>query len=364
MKNIAVFFGGVSVEHDVSVISGVLTLNAIDKEKYNAVPIYIDYDGVWYTGEILKDISVYKRLDIKKLDQVTLSLGKNVLYRQKGKRLKEICVLACGINCLHGERGEDGSLSGLLNMCKIPLASPPILASAVCMDKSISKSFFKGLSIKHLPCVTLNELDGVEKVTGLEFPLIVKPATGGSSIGVKRADNIEQLKKAIDFAFRYANKVVVEELLTGFTEINCAVYKNHLGEIIVSDCERPIGEKEVLTFLDKYSLGKREFPAVIEKKVENKIKETAKKCYKSLGLEGIIRLDFMVKNGVVYLNEINTVPGSLAYYLFCSTFKEFSKILTSLIIRAEELFARKETLVKKYSSSVLELKGVKTAKRL
>lgn len=364
MKNIAVFYGGTSVEHDVSVISGVLTVNALDKEKYNAIPVYVDYDGLWYTGKELNDVSVYKNLNVKKLKQVTLTCGKNVLYSVKRGGLKEIGVLACAINCMHGERGEDGSLCGLLNMCSVPVASPGLLPSAVCMDKSVSKSFFKGIGVKHLPCVTLTELDDIESVKALEFPLIVKPATGGSSIGVRRADNVEQLKKAVDFAFRYSNKVVVESLLTNFIEINCAVYKNHAGDIIVSEIERPIGEKEVLTFLDKYSFGSREFPANVEKRVENKIKEVAKKCYSELCIEGIVRLDFMVKDGVVYLNEINTVPGSLAYYLFCNTFKEFSRILTDLIVRAEQIYAKTQTLVKKYSSSILELKGVKTSKRL
>lgn len=364
MKNIAVFYGGASVEHDVSVISGVLTVNALDKERYNAVPIYVDYNGLWYTGKGLNDISVYKNLDVNKLEQVTLSCGKNILYKVKRNKLKELCVLACAVNCMHGERGEDGSLVGLLNMCGVPLASPGLVPSSVCMDKSISKIFFKGMGVKHLPCVTLSELDGVERAGELGFPLIVKPCTGGSSIGVRRADNFEQLKKAVDFAFRYSHKVVVEKLLTDFTEINCAVYKNHLGSTIVSEVERPIGEKQVLTFLDKYSFGSREFPAKIEKRVENKIKEITKKCYEELGMEGIVRFDFMIKDGVVYLNEINTVPGSLAYYLFCDTFKEFSKILNGLIVRAEQGYAKTQTLIKKYSSSVLELKGVKSSKRL
>ncbi len=365
MKNVVVFYGGVSIEHDVSVISGVMTLNAIDKERYNAIPVYVDYDGLWYTGDILKDISAYKDLDVKRLQRVTLVGGSNLLYQIKKNKLKEICALACAINCMHGERGEDGSLSGLLNMCNVPLASPPMLASSLCMDKSISKSFFNGIKIKNLPCFSIEnylEIDDVEK--NLNYPVIVKPATGGSSIGVKRADDIKSLYKAVNFAFRYSKKVIIETCLTDFIEINCAVYKNKAGNLVVSECERPVGEEEVLTFLDKYSKGKREFPANIEKKHSDKIKEMAKKCYKELGLEGIVRLDFMIKDNAVYLNEVNTVPGTLAYYLFCDTLKEFSLVLTDLIQRAEQLFAEGESLQKKYSSSVLQLKGVKSSKRL
>ncbi len=365
MKNIAVFYGGESIEHDVSVISGVLVLNSLDKEKYNAVPIYVDYDGVWYTGEILKDISTYKKLEINKLTRVSLIGGSNLLYKVKKGKIKELLTVSCAINCMHGERGEDGSLAGLLNMCKIPIASPKMLASSVCMDKSVCKTFFKGLKVKCLPCITLSEYDDFDKFEkSVEYPAIVKPATGGSSIGVKKAENKTALRKAVDFAFRYSNKVIIESLLTNFTEINCAVYKNAQKEIIVSPCERPVGETELLTFLDKYSLGKREFPANIEKKISDKIREIAKKCYIGLDLEGIVRLDFMLKDGAIYLNEINTVPGSLAYYLFCDTLKEFSNILSSLIIRAEREYSAGESLQRKYSSSVLELKGVKSSKRL
>jgi D-alanine-D-alanine ligase len=208
----------------------------------------------------------------------------------------------------------------------------------------------------------VHEVKEIEKK--LKYPVVVKPTFLGSSIGVKRANDSSELFSALLYAMKFGDSAVIEPLLENFVEINCACYIDQEHKLVVSPCERPIGKSSVLSFEDKYRAGEREFPANIPVDQSEKIQAITKKVYKELGFSGIIRIDFFVHKGEIYLNEINTVPGSLAYYLFCSTFKEFSKILTSLIIRAEELFARKETLVKKYSSSVLELKGVKTAKRL
>lgn len=365
MKSIAVFFGGISVEHDVSVITGVLTTNSIDKQRFNAIPIYIDGEGDWYTGNQLKDIDCYKKLDLKKLKKVTLVSGSPVLYQVKGKKLKAIDRISVAINCMHGGFGEDGSLSGTLNLCKIPLASPGVLPSSVSMDKVATKIILKGLGIKTLPYVCIvNGFDYSLPYEKLGYPLIVKPAHLGSSIGITTANNNRQLEDAILMAMRYDKKIIIEKCLVDFTEINCAVYKNANGNIVSSPCERPIGAKDILTFEDKYKGGSREFPADIPTSVSQKIQEISKKIYLALDFEGIIRIDFLVSEGVVYVNEINSVPGSLAYYLFASTLKEYSSMLTDLISSAEKEFATQSTLKRKFSSSILTLTGNKSAKRL
>ncbi len=369
MENIAVFYGGTAVEHDVSVITGVLTLNSLDKKRFNPVPIYIDYDGAFYTGEQLFDIENYKNLDYKKLKRVTLFSGSEYLYYLKKNKLLSLIKINASINCVHGERGEDGSIDGLLSLCNIPSASPPIVPSAVSMDKSVTKAVLKGINVKCLPFVTLKRTDdiihAVDKIKKkFSYPLIVKPVKLGSSIGIKKATNDSELESAVFDAFRYGDKAIIEKCLEDFIEINCAIYRDKSGKIIVSECERPLGVSEVLSFDDKYTCGNREFPANIEEDISNKIKKISEKVYSELDFKGIIRIDYFIKDGEIFLNEINSVPGSLAYYLFCDTLKKFGEVLNDLITVAKIEFSAQTTLKRKFSSSILNLSGSKSSKRL
>lgn len=364
MKNIAVFFGGQSVEHQVSIITGTLTVNSLDSQKYNGIPIYCSQDGLWFTGEQLRDIDSYKNLDFSKLKRVTLKAGENVLYQIIGKKLKAICNIALAINCMHGERGEDGCLFGYLSMCKIPLASPPLFASATSISKTNSKIFLNGLHIKTLPYITIDRLSDcslVEKALG--YPLIVKPDCGGSSIGVGCAYNSKQLYQSVSYALKFGEKVIVEPLIKDFTEINCAVYSVG-GSMFASPCERPIKRSDFLSFGDKYCSGEREFPANIPENISKRIQSLSKRVYQGLGCKGIIRIDFMLIEDKIYLNEINTVPGSLAYYLFCNTLKEYSALLTQLIVEGESLFAKSQTYQTQFSSGILNVEGCKSSKCL
>ncbi len=364
MKNIVVFFGGVSVEHDVSVITGVLTLNSVSKTYYNAVPVYIDGNGKWYTGEDLFDIDFYKSLNYRKLKRVSFVAGSNKMYAVKGKKLKELCVVSAGINCMHGKNGEDGSLAGYMKLCGIPLASPDIASSSVSMDKYITKTVMKGLGVKTLPCIFADGDYGAVVEEKLGYPLIVKPVDSGSSIGIKKAKDRSELTFAVNYAKRFAKKVIIEKCLENFTEINCAAYKNADGIIKTSECERPVGGGEILSFDDKYNSGGREFPADIPEEIAERIKKITRLVYSELGFTGIVRIDFLVKGKTVYLNEINSVPGSLAYYLFCDTLKDFGKMITETVCLAEKNFAAETSLQSKFPSSVLNLAGVKSSKRL
>lgn len=364
MKNIAVIFGGESVEHDVSVITGVLTLNSLDKEKYNVIPVYIDRNGVWYTGK-LNDLDEYKNLNTKKLYRIVFAVGENNFYILKGKKLTKPLPIAAVINCLHGERGEDGSLAGVLQLCKIPIASSKITSAAISMDKIITKIVMKGLKVPTVPFFTLNDIKDLNDISlPFDYPVIVKPDCGGSSIGIKKASDLNQLGVAVKNAFRYGNKVIIEPMLSDFIEINCAAYRNEDGNIIVSECEKPIGREEVLTFSDKYESGSREFPAKIEQKISDKIKNITKKVYGELDFSGVIRIDFFVMKNKVYLNEINSVPGSMAYYLFCNTFKEYSKILDEIINFAIKEFNRSNAVIKDFRSEILSACGGKGAKKV
>ena len=366
MKNVGVFFGGRSVEHDISVITGVITLNALKRAGYKPIPIYLSHSGKWWTGEKLFDVENYKNLNEKELVEVTVLPAENGLYSIKNqKKLKLLYNLSVGLNCMHGERGEDGSLAGLLKMCDIPLASPSLLPSAISMDKRATKIFLKGLSVSTLPYKTAEfSTDYKEFGKGIEYPVIIKPNRLGSSIGISTANDFEELKQGINSALRYGDLAIIEPKLSDFIEINCACYKKASGEIVASECEKPIGSSDVLSFEDKYKKGQREFPANISKSLSLKIKRTAKKIYKELDFNGVMRIDFFCVNNKVYVNEINSVPGSLAYYLFSDTISDFKSVLDEIIKGIEKSFAKEMSFKKKFESSVLNITGVKSAKRL
>lgn len=363
MKTVAVFFGGKSVEHDISIITGVMAANSIDRTLYSVIPVYVDKNGAWFTGESLLDLDAYKNLDYKKLVRVAIVGGENALYAVKKSKLKELARVTCALNCMHGERGEDGSLSGLLNMCLIPCASPQILASAVSIDKRFTKTVLKGLGVKTLPCKVVKSVFECDDITKkIQFPVIVKPNLLGSSIGISKVKDTTELKRAVSYALLYGESAVVEKCLENFTEINCAAYMRADGSVRVSECERPIGRSEVLSFGDKYRTGKRVFPADIDKSISDKIKKITEKVYVELGVIGVVRIDYFVVGSEVYLNEINSVPGSLAYYLFGDTLKSFTLMLNELFDAADKKYAYLQSVKTDYNSGVLSSLGGKGAK--
>ncbi len=364
MKNILVLFGGQSVEHEVSIITGVMTINSLDKEQFIPVPVYIDKSGEWWTGESLFDIDFYKNFDSKKLKRVTLVGGENILYELKKNRLKRIRAISVGINCMHGGLGENGSVVGALALSKIPLASPPLLPSSVCMDKRFTKIVMKGLGVKCLPYVYAEKESELEQIEQkIPYPMIVKPNEGGSSIGVSVAEDEKQLVRAFRYAKSFGEGVIIEPKLEEFMEINCGAYKTERG-VMVSECEQPVGRTKVLSFSDKYQEGKRVFPADIPRKTADKIQALTEKIYLALGAEGVIRIDFFLVKNSVYVNEINTVPGSMAYYLFGNSLKSLKGMCTEMIKLAEKKFAVQNTFNKNYKSSILLGFGNKGAKRL
>ncbi len=362
MKNILVFFGGKSTEHDVSCITGVLTVNGVDKTKYNAIPIYVSREGVWYTGEKLKDVTAYKNLEEKGLIKVCVKGGDNKLYAIKKNKIKEICVVSASINCMHGVCGEDGALKGIMDSCEIPLVGASLAPSSVAMDKVYTKYVLNGLKVKTLPyCVYNGDVDKIEEK--FTYPVMVKPSSQGSSIGVNKASNRKELEKSISKAKKFDDKILIERCAQNFYEINCAVYRGTDG-IVVSECEMPKTDNNFLTFEDKYMGGTRLFPAPISNALKNKIQSIAIKIYKEMYFSGVIRIDFIVEKGEVYVNEINTVPGSMAYYLFSETLKGFSEMLTSMIEICLQEFNKRQTLIKKFDCNVLDIKGSKGSKRL
>ncbi len=375
MQSVAVFFGGKSPEHDISVITGVFALNSLCTDKYVPVPVYVSRAGKWLTGKGLNDVSAYKNLDERKLEEVCALPGSETLYTIKKGKIKPLCRPLCVVNAMHGGGGEDGSMAGLLSVCEIPQTACLPFGAAATMDKAISKTVLRGAGIRTLPCVVFTEQGYYRRKTfylrhtqkTLGFPVIVKPASLGSSIGIHRAENEKELCVALEQAFRYDKKVVVERALTRFTEINCAAYRGKNG-ICVSACEKPMAEGDILSFADKYLSGEkgrcsREFPAKIPAKMTTHIQTLTRAAYRRLGLRGVVRVDFLMEeSGQVWLNEINTVPGSLAYYLFGDSPIALTAILDEIIDVAVREQRDKESRITQFDSSVLQIDGVKGGK--
>ena len=364
MRTVLVFFGGKSAEHEISVITGVLTVNSIDKNLYNAIPIYVDRKGEWFTGDRLNDISYYKENDFESLCPVCIIPNSNALYQIKKSKLKKISSVECAINCMHGLNGEDGSLAGLLKLSNIPFASPDIYASSYSIDKDFTKVVLSGLSIEKIPYVRLFKTPffarTVEAVKMIEkrfsYPVIIKPCRLGSSIGINVAKDSQSLIRFLVEAFKYDDKVIVESALTNFIEINCGAYRKG-DKIIVSECEQPITANEILSFNDKYLGTKtgaiRKMPADISAEIRNKIRQITEKIYRKSDFIGIVRMDYIVKDGKVYLNEINTVPGSLAYYLFTDTIKGFTEILNDVLDEGIKKYINENNRDYSYNSNIL-----------
>lgn len=364
MKNIAVLFGGVSSEHDISVITGVLTLNCIDRESYNPIPIYVRSDGRWLSGEPLRDISYYKSADFKRCAEVTLLPWSNCLYSIKKNKLKRIAALAGAINCMHGANGEDGSIAGILQLCKIPLASPSMLPSAVAMDKVATKIAMKGLGVRTVDGAAVirreffsDRESAIEKIISeIGLPAIVKPANCGSSIGISTAKDETSLERALELAFKYDGTALCEKYVSGVADVNCAAYSVG-GEIVVSECEKPVTAHDILTFDDKYRGSKsgltHEFPANISGSAREQIRAWTALVYKKLGFSGIVRIDYLLVGDEVYLNEINSIPGSLAYYLFSERTAEFSSLLNKIIAEGIREGLERQSNVTEFASSVL-----------
>ena len=347
--NIAVFFGGKSPERDVSVITGLLTLNSLDKTLYNPIPVYVDGEGRFLTGERLNNINFYRSIDYSKLYEISFLPGKNALYFNVKRKKKKI-DLHCAINCMLGRGGEDGGLVGLLRLCSIPFVSPDIYSSAVAIDKDFTKITLKGLGINVLPYVRIKReaffakidcfLSYVSKKIG--YPLIIKPARLGSSIGIKKANDKEELYAGLCEAFNYDGKVICEKFLTNGRDVNCAVYRCK-EKTYVSEIEEALKNDEILSFNDKYAgtektVGSRRVkPKDIDEKTVNKIKEISKEIYRKLDFTSLVRFDFLYENNQIYLNEINTIPGSMAFYLYEPLGIDYITLIEQIVENTEDI---------------------------
>ena len=384
-KQIGVIFGSRSCEREVAIISAVQLMRHADREKYDVIPVYIDESGNWYTGEALTDINSYRpfRSDRQGIVKVfpdlssgsgallTVSKGNGLFAREKTEIVARIDVY---IIVMHGLNGEDGTLQGLMELANIPYTSTGVAGSAIGMDKIMMKQFFRGAGLPVLPGIWFTRTEfrkdkeaviaRVEKEIG--FPAFVKPANLGSSIGVSRADSAESLCDSLDLAFEYDRRVLVEKGLNKPIELNCSVM-GYDGETIASPIEMPINNDEFLDFSDKYlssggSKGMaslhRILPAPIDDGMRNEIQEMSRAIFRMLDCKGVVRIDFMYDKDSekTYITEINTIPGSLAFYLWENAGIPYRELIDRMISYAEKAHEDKNSANYAYSSDIL--KGV------
>jgi len=386
---LGVFFGGKTVEHEISIITANQAITSLNKDKYEIIPIYISKTGKMYTGEKLFDLKEYRDLDklIKSCEEVVcVNNGNKVNILRVNNKLFSNNVLntiEIAFPIMHGTNGEDGSIQGYLEILGIPYIGPDVLASSIGMDKIMMRRILKEQNIPSLDYVAFYSLEYIKNENKyiqeieekLTYPVIVKAGNLGSSVGIKKAKNTEDLKDAIEFAMEFSDRVMVENAITKLKEVNCSVMGDMI-EATASICEEPIGSDEILSYTDKYvgnsktkggskSQGmatlQRKVPAEITEEQAQKIQEIAVKTFKLLGCNGVSRIDFMIdlNDNSIYVNEINTIPGALSYYLWEATGKTFEQEIDELVEIALKRKREREKLVFSYDQNILALNGNK-----
>ena len=394
---VGVFFGGKSVEHEVSIITAIQAIENMDKTKYDIIPIYIAKDNKMYCGKYISDIEQYK--NIKKLIdrsiQITLIQKANKVALLKcDKKFYENGIydyIDIAFPIVHGTNVEDGTLQGYLKMFNIPYVGSDIISSATGMDKYAFKCILKENNIPVLDCIyyTLenynngvkNIIDDVEKK--ISYPIIIKPVNLGSSIGIQVVKTSSELEEAIIDAFSYANKIIVEKAIINLKEINCSVLGDY-EDAQASECEEPLKTDEILSFKDKYLSGTKsksakfgndnsmnagvlKLPADIPNETKQKIQELSIRTFKVLGCTGVARIDFIIDNdnNDVYVNEINTIPGSLSFHLWKATNLSYPDLLDRLINLGIKRNREEQNRTFSFDSNILSgynLNGLKGSK--
>ena len=374
MRKVAVLFGGRSCENEISVLTGVFVLNLLCGElgngKFSPVPVYIHTDGLCYTSSSMKNVDVFREKNYRSFQRVFFDGGYLYEWRSDGKKVKRLCKIDAALNCCHGGLGEGGGVSAMMEWNGIPFASPDLTTSGIFMDKSLTKTVLKGLKIPTVDYIRVNERDYLKRgafllrsiEARLKYPVVIKPAHLGSSIGITVAKDESEAKRGIENAFLIDNRVVIERFLENKRDVNCAAYSLG-GEIFVSEAEEAFGSG-IYSFEDKYVKrksdgvlkdGKRGAPPLaistaqtgkaggrvaLNGEQREKIRAYTKTVYKRMNLKGVVRMDYLVSGSQIYLCEVNTVPGSLAYYLFCERISDarafFSDLIEEAISRSKE----------------------------
>ena len=387
---VGVIFGGQSVEHEVSIISALQAIKNIDKDKYEVVPIYISKDRTWYTGKELAEIEIYKDLESvkKNAKEITLCKLNNefALLSTKGLLNKVVETIDVAFPIVHGQNVEDGTLAGYLSTVGIPFVGCDVLGAALGQDKVVMKQVFASSNIPIVDYTWFYDTDYLndeekvlKEIEKVGYPVVVKPACLGSSVGINYVKTKKDIKEAINEAIKYDKKILIEKAVENLVEVNCSVVGN-LDNQETSEIEEVLSGNDILTYEDKYIGDKktkgntgskgmvnasRIIPARISKELRNEVERISKDAFRALNLSGVCRIDFLIdsKNNKVYVNEPNTIPGSLSFYLWEPTGKKYSKLLDEIIKMGIKDYKNKEKKTSHFDTNILKnfngTKGVK-----
>ena len=390
---VGLFFGGPSVEHEVSVITALQAYYAFEDERYEIIPIYITKDSRMFVGESIGDIEAYRNIPalLDKSIQITIvrEEGRTYLRQIRSRAFKKDYnqVIDVAFPCVHGTNVEDGTLQGYLQTLGLPYVGCDVFSSAIGMDKFAQKAVLREAGISVLPalCPYISEyrqdpealMNAIEQKIG--YPVIVKPNNLGSSVGIRVARDRAALESALEYAFGFAIRVLVEHAITSLKEVNCSVIGDY-ESAEASECEEPIAQDEILSYQDKYmgNSGKngvkgapvkgggakgsegmaslsRKIPAEISAERREEIRSLAVKTFQTLGCNGVARIDFMIDKDTdaLYVNEINTIPGSLAFYLWEAVDLPYSKMLVRLIELALKRERERANITFSFDSNLL-----------
>lgn len=380
--NIGVFFGGCSTEHEISVISASQAMSAIDRSVYDVTPVYISKNGRWYTGDALLEISNYRNIPelLKQCQEVYMEPVKDDynIYLRKHKLFGSniVTTLDVAIPVLHGSYGEDGTFEGILDAIGIPYAGCNVLASANGMDKITMKMILQACDVPVVDYVWFTDKqwfsqrdDLIQRIeTKLGYPVIVKPANLGSSVGIGAAYDRDQLIRRLNDAERYSSRLIVEHMVENLHEVNCSVLGN-CDEYQTSVCEEPIKSGEILSYEDKYMGGtkgakgmqasQKRIPADLPEDVTKKIRFYAGETFRVLSCHGVSRVDIIMDadNGNIYVNEINTIPGSLSFYLWEASGIPFDELMDRLVKLALKRKREQEKKTITYDQNIFAMGG-------
>lgn len=391
-KRVAVVFGSRSVEHEVSIITAVQAMNSLDEEQFEVVPLYVSKEGVWFTGDALKTMDVFRDLASLpgKAQRVHLQpfAGKSTFVVQARHRGfmghgtdVESLAVDVGLLCNHGTNGEDGTMQGMFELLGIPYTSAGVTGSALGMDKVFQKQVFAAAGIPVVPYVSFSRrawraspdecLRAAEQ--SLRFPMFVKPANLGSSVGITRATDHDTLGYALEVASHFDRKLLVEQAVVDHREVNCAVLGN--DEPIPSACEEVFSSHAFLDYDAKYKVGykttvgsdsgvqkagARKVPANLSDDLAHRVQELACRAFTALDCRGVARVDFLIDpSGAVYVNEINTIPGALSFYLWEAVGMQYRDLLTKLIDLACKAFEDRRSNIVSYDVSDILRMGSK-----
>lgn len=388
---VGVIYGSRSVEHEVSVITALQAMDALDPSRYDVIPLYITKQGEWLTGPSLRKIDAYHPDSDLRRSLTRASLlpvpNEGVLHVVEKGRLLSFSsgtrvVIDIAFPCVHGTLGEDGTLQGLFELADIPYVGCGVLASAVGMDKVAMKAVFRSADLPTLDCAVVRRdewerqpdavVERLERTVG--YPGFVKPANLGSSVGITRAVDQVSLRSALEVASHYDSKILVEPGLDGAVDVNCSV----LGfgdDVRVSVCEQPVSWEQFLSYEDKYIRGgknqgmkgaSRRIPAPISEALTKKVQDLAVRAFQAIDAAGVARIDFLItQDEQVFVNEINTLPGSLSFYLWEASDLPFPKLLDRLVEIAQERHAVRQKTDYSFDSKLLlkTLEGSGKARR-